>query len=325
MGISFIINALLQCDEKKPACAPCRRLGLPCPGYQQNLVWVSSDQKTYRHNARRFLDPCAHRIHLLVARCTFAYRGSGYTWGDRAVLSPEELHDKVTRCDVEAENVQEQFSSLPFSLFRAWPTSSKSCDNNTVDSEASVDFEAIPASPTSNDVLVNRDMDIDTGFGIDDLVRADCIRVSQDESIEPDLLSESLQMKIPRSIGLWNRLSGTEAMLFNVYLTAVAPTLVPVHEDRNPWLRYPSIALHLSSQQGQNHLLHALMAQSAFCLSNIGYEQEQMSALGTRLYSSAMAELRGCLEEGSFDCLSLLTTILTLVLLEVIHPPNPRL
>lgn len=140
---------------------------------------------------------------------------------------------------------------------------------------------------------------------------------SQDQVTGQETFTVSLQLSIPQSIRAENRIDPTWANLFHVYLNVVAPTLVPVHEARNPWLRYPAIALHLSFQEGRNHLLYALLAHAAFCLSHKMLDQERMLILGTNLHSSAMSELRACIQEGSTDYLGLLTTILTFVLAEV--------
>lgn len=114
-----------------------------------------------------------------------------------------------------------------------------------------------------------------------------------------------------------NRLDPSDAYLFNYYISHVAPVLVPVHTQQNPWLRYPAIALHQSFNHGRKHLLHAMMAVAAILLDKEGGRQKEMSTLGTKLYSVAMAELRSSIEDGSVDYLGLLTTVLTFLFIEV--------
>lgn len=120
--------------------------------------------------------------------------------------------------------------------------------------------------------------------------------------------------RVPRAE---NRLDPSDAYLFNYYISHVAPVLVPVHTQQNPWLRYPAIALHQSFNHGHKHLLHAIMAVAAILLDKQGGGQKEMSTLGTKLYSVAMAELRNSIDDGSVDYLGLLTTVLTFLFIEV--------
>ena len=45
----------VKCNEAVPQCSPCQKRGITCSGYQSKLVWVTSDQKSYQPNGRRFL------------------------------------------------------------------------------------------------------------------------------------------------------------------------------------------------------------------------------------------------------------------------------
>lgn len=121
-------------------------------------------------------------------------------------------------------------------------------------------------------------------------------------------------MKVPRAE---NRLEPRDAYLFHHYISHVAPVLTPVHTCQNPWLRYPAIALHQSFTEGRKHLLHAMMALTAMWLSEASGDREDLSAMGTKLYSTAMAELRSSIDDRSVDYLGLLTTILTFLFIEV--------
>ena len=107
------------------------------------------------------------------------------------------------------------------------------------------------------------------------------------------------------------------ASLIDAYASRVAPTLIPVHDSLNPWLRYPTIALQLSMQEGKSYLLHALMAQAAFALGRNGQDSDRLSRLGFNFHSLAVAEFRSSIQQGTVGCLDVLTTILTLFLIEV--------
>ncbi|KAH8734522.1 fungal-specific transcription factor domain-containing protein [Ilyonectria robusta] len=46
------------CDETKPGCLACRRIGVSCTGYDANFVWVEDDGRINPSQGRRIL-PCA--------------------------------------------------------------------------------------------------------------------------------------------------------------------------------------------------------------------------------------------------------------------------
>jgi hypothetical protein len=108
--------------------------------------------------------------------------------------------------------------------------------------------------------------------------------------------------------------------LLEFYVAAVVPTFVPVHTERNPWLRYPSIALYLSQVEGKHHLLHSLLAHASFALATKGYKQMTMTRAALNFQSKSVAGLRSCIETNTIECLDLLTTILSLLLIEVSTP-----
>jgi len=131
--------------------------------------------------------------------------------------------------------------------------------------------------------------------------------------IPPNISSLSI-LKTPRAE---NRLVEKNSFLLNYYIHHVAPLLVPVHSSQNPWARYPGVALYKSFNDGQNHLLHALMSLAAVRIGNISGAESDMSAVGMNLYSCAMSELRSSLTDDTADCLYPLMTIMTFLLIEV--------
>jgi len=135
------------------------------------------------------------------------------------------------------------------------------------------------------------------------------------DQICPTSLAPLLRLfKAPRAE---NRLDTCDAYLFHHYISHVAPVLTPVHNCQNPWLRYPAIALYQSFNEGRKHLLHAMMALTAMSLGEANGGRQDLSMLGTKLYSTAMAELRTSIDEQSVDYLGLLTTILTFLFIDV--------
>ncbi|KAL6404575.1 hypothetical protein AUP68_12151, partial [Ilyonectria robusta] len=47
----------VKCDETKPGCLACRRIGVSCTGYDANFVWVEDDGQINPSQGRRIL-PC---------------------------------------------------------------------------------------------------------------------------------------------------------------------------------------------------------------------------------------------------------------------------
>ncbi|KAK0391458.1 hypothetical protein NLU13_0959 [Sarocladium strictum] len=42
-GCAVCKSKRLKCDEARPACSRCKRLGIPCPGYSKQLKWMKSE------------------------------------------------------------------------------------------------------------------------------------------------------------------------------------------------------------------------------------------------------------------------------------------
>lgn len=109
-----------------------------------------------------------------------------------------------------------------------------------------------------------------------------------------------------------------QLFLLDQYVNNVVPVLTPVHDTTNPWLVYPSKALHCIVN-GRSHLLSAILAHTAFFLANTSVDRQAMSDLGARYYAKALAELRADIEDKTTDLVTLLTTMLTFVIIEVSH------
>lgn len=243
------------------------------------------------------MDPCRSHSHFL--RLDADSRVDD-TWKDHPPLSSEEADQLIFRCEEPSEAGQVASSLSPFGVF---PAALETCSDTLTES-------GTPATITVSDSLENDNVSLDEVEVID--------RTSHELSnpTRPPWTNSPFQ-HVHQTVKPEHGLSSLYASLVDVYVSEVAPTLIPIHDKRNPWLRYPTIALQLSLQGGKRYLLHALMAQAAFALGRKGCEQQRMSALGFRLYSWAVAELRSSIQRGTAGCLDLLTTILTLFFVEV--------
>jgi hypothetical protein len=136
-------------------------------------------------------------------------------------------------------------------------------------------------------------------------------------SLPPYQFAATWKLTLPMAPQAENRLDPKYNYLFNHFCNHVAPLMTPVPSSKNPWRRYPAIALHRSFASGHKYLLHALMSLSAVHLGNIGGNLLAMHALGRNLYSRAMAELRSCLESGSLRYMDMLMTMMIFLFIEV--------
>ncbi|KAI8624354.1 fungal-specific transcription factor domain-containing protein [Xylariaceae sp. FL1651] len=100
----------VKCDEKRPHCSPCRRLGVSCTGYDAKYVWVKDQGQIPKSVGRRILD-CEK------------------TWSGFETLSSDMADFLISECDMEtsslATSVGVEHTSLksmphnPFSVFSA--------------------------------------------------------------------------------------------------------------------------------------------------------------------------------------------------------------
>lgn len=268
------------------------------------------------------------------------------TWKDTAVINPTQLDNLISQCDYAADGhsaVQEP--SSPFGVF---PTVvddfEPGLENHTTPEslyplgidDASGSSESDQAVLTGNYACneshsTSEELDAGTTNGFQMTERVDAAPI--------------ITLPLERPIECTGHgLPYRYAFLLDVYVSLVIPTLVPIHDDRNPWLQYPTIALHLSRQEGKQTLLHALLAHAAFSLSRRSYARKatysgpydaqeieneiaeeyvcvgyknKMVKLGCKFYSLAATELRTCIQDRSVGCLDLLTTSLSLLLVEV--------
>ena len=156
---------------------------------------------------------------------------------------------------------------------------------------------------------------------VDELIASCEVDAEHDEKIDvsrfPFTVFRPLGLEMLRRPSLYSSLNPDDARLLKFYETRLAPLLIP-HQDEqhNPWSLYPKLALH-HSNLGQKHLLHAVMAHAAIVLANTGFQKAFMLESGVRYYVLAMEELRTAIDQGTADYVGMLTTILTLLFIEV--------
>lgn len=271
------------------------------------------------------------------------------TWKDISVIDSIQLDKLLAQCDSTAnENYAGQEISSPFGVFPI------AVDNFELGIED--DVTSKPFSPRSIDdasgypeydqapVLIGNEAYGESDSAGEELGVAS---VNDAQSMEQVDAAPAFTLPLERPIECTGHgLPYRYASLLDAYISLVVPTLVPMHDDRNPWLQYPAIALFLNRQDGKQTLLHSLLAHAAFSLShraskrqtkfrgpyntheiedeiaeedNDNVHKNTMVKLGCKFYSLAATELRACIQDGSIGCLDLLTTSLSLLLVEVRH------
>lgn len=75
----------VKCDETKPTCLSCLRMGLKCTGYASKLIWVEDDNLPYRSTGRRYM------------KCESV-------WENLPVLNSDVVDYLISKCDTEADN-----------------------------------------------------------------------------------------------------------------------------------------------------------------------------------------------------------------------------
>lgn len=147
------------------------------------------------------------------------------------------------------------------------------------------------------------------------------IRATTRQSSLPPPVSPSLSLDSQISAKPQGDCQPAENMLFHHYVHRVAWLMIPIDGDRNPWKStYPSIALQDSSAATRS-LYHAILAQSAFNLSNLhasdtNYSQESREH-GLRHYGLALRELRESLERPAQNYNASVGAVITLAVIEV--------
>jgi hypothetical protein len=122
--------------------------------------------------------------------------------------------------------------------------------------------------------------------------------------------------RIPNSPSTTPLLEPKEFEMVRQYSDLLVPIVVPIHDHRNPWANYPTLALQYKAK-GQSYLFHAVLANVAFYLANTRSERNEFRSIGTKYHTMAMEELRMALSQGKTDSVSLFTTIITFMFIEV--------
>lgn len=234
----------VRCDQGKPCCSACQRLGLVCTGYGPKLVWADEDSNLpYKSDGRRSLS-CES------------------TWGNTQVLDSELVDFLIARCDEEdvdtGRGIQLALQTL-----------------------ATNPFSAFKLNPVRN------------------------VREDKDGTTETSLSLVQL---------LYNRdQAATERHLFHHYVNHLAFIMMPFEHPRNPWKSsYPAVALQHSSL-GQRALYNAILAHSAFHLSQLSADKRHMTMVAVKHYNLAipfLTESLGCQDAHYAEMLAAISTLM---------------
>jgi len=93
---------------------------------------------------------------------------------------------------------------------------------------------------------------------------------------------------------------------------------MPFKDDRNPWLSaYPFMARRGDSTACRSSF-HALLAQAAGNLAQLGHKEKEVFEMSISLYTIAVRELSETVAEQEYDFDIVLASILTLIMAEVL-------
>lgn len=120
----------VKCDEKKPICLACLRMGLACAGYEPKLVWVEDENQPHISCGRRYM------------KCESV-------WECLPVLQSEVVDYLISKCDGE-NNGDISYSNFtqitstepthnPFTSFRFEKAISKAAVPRSLPSPGSID------------------------------------------------------------------------------------------------------------------------------------------------------------------------------------------
>ncbi|EXJ77814.1 hypothetical protein A1O3_08973 [Capronia epimyces CBS 606.96] len=118
--------------------------------------------------------------------------------------------------------------------------------------------------------------------------------------------------------------SAAEKHLFHHYVNHVALLMMPFEHSRNPWrLSYPAVALHRSSP-GQRALYNALLAHSAFHLSQLSVNKQPMSVLAVKHYNRTIRLLMESIGHRDSHYAETVAAIMTLLMAETYSGQSRR-
>ncbi|KAH7057350.1 fungal-specific transcription factor domain-containing protein [Macrophomina phaseolina] len=284
----------VKCDEAKPACNNCQRIGAECSGFAQKFIWVEADSHVQQSDGRRAL------------HCES-------TWAGFPTLSPDLVDLLVAQCDENytrdsALGPLQPVQHNPFFTFAvAPPCALKAGAESEVELpldlqiDSSVDlgmncFAELPIQDSSAQLQVVSSAEL----GMDSLAG----------------LAVSFANQTPHALEAFPDTTPAERSLFHHYVSHVAAIMMPYEHARNPWkLHYPAVARGRTFPD-QAALYHAMLSQAAFNISNLRAGDDAMAATGCRHYAAAIRQLMFVIGDNVNDFGALLASIMTLVFAE---------
>lgn len=130
-------------------------------------------------------------------------------------------------------------------------------------------------------------------------------------------LPSAYEMTVARTISLEPDWDHRKSGLFYHYLFSVAPLMMPVNLQQNPWNSIYPLLARSNDNSFQECLLNALLAQAAANMAHLNCRRDEMMAQAFRYHSTALELLRMSLEAGEPDFVSFLAAALTLIMAEI--------
>ncbi|EPE25363.1 Zn2/Cys6 DNA-binding protein [Glarea lozoyensis ATCC 20868] len=316
----------VRCDNAVPHCSQCERMRVPCEGYEIRLVWVDTATGAYVPQQRRAY-PCeltwkgypdwtlkqvGHLIddcELRECRCKIQHK-----------LNPFYTFLQNEGAEVDSDNGT-RLSELPSGdqLYEesardscGSPTSEVNCLISERDAAVSV-VHSVATSPIDRNSLLSGKYETTLDNG--DIERNPC---SRETALSVSISRNPSQSFTPHGFE-------EENFLFSHYVSQLPGKMMPIDDGRNPWRStYPSIAVLGAQTSSTEALYYAILAQSAYSISNLKGPKrgKNEKAIAMRFSGKAIQELRRSLESPEKEYSSVLAALLSIMLAEHVFNHN---
>ncbi|KAH7007434.1 fungal-specific transcription factor domain-containing protein [Ilyonectria destructans] len=318
-GCSTCKGRKVKCDQAKPACGDCTRLGLTCGGYANNLLWIEYDPFGGDGSGvpKIAQDAAASRRILLSERERIAMSETMIQ-----SLSPYSIQQLLDELHGTTEHADTSYATTlkgPFGLFKA--TSPESSTSAAIESEPEQDLYDLfsDIQPYSHNGTAANETPLPLTFfmdyGFDSLLANEYEPLQLNELLlqTPKFISPSPQagMTPPKAKDLDDLDMSRIHHLLENYQSDMAKLLPMSYNKKPPWqtLYLPStrstvgeFVLQGDAGPARASLLFSILAISAFNLDRLCGEAEQTSHwwhLGQTYKHRAKARARQSLQDES--------------------------
>jgi hypothetical protein len=299
---------------------------IPCEGYEIRLVWVDNATGAYVPQQRRAY-PCEltwegypdwtlkEVVHLIddcelrECRCKIYHKLNPFSTFSQSEGVTEVDSDSETR--LSEPHSKNQLCEEPDRV----ACGSLASESNTSGQDA---VSVVPSVATSS---------------IDQL----SLSSGKDETTldNEDIELNPCQMEMELSMSIFQNPSQSftphgfeeENFLFSHYVSQLPGKMMPIDDGRNPWRStYPSIAVLGAQTSSTEALYYAILAQSAYSISNLkGPERgTNEKAIAMQYSGKAIQELRRSLESPIKEYSSILAALLSIMLAEHVFNHNSQ-